>query len=172
MRPLSFRSVISIVSLTAAWCALWGEVSAANVLSGVLLATAFVLSGMGTPGRGRVRVVPLAKFMGLATFDLVSSTVNVGREILTPVDSTDESIIAVPLPVETRSHFLLLIVAVTVTPGTAVVDADADTGTLYLHLLHDNRRAEVVAHVTRLAELACQALPVTTPVNRDEGVAS
>ena len=85
---------------------------------------------------------------------------SVALEVLTPTDRTDEAIVAVPLPTESRRHLLLLIVAVTVTPGTAVIDADPDTGTLYLHLLHSDRRDATVAHVEELAELACKALPV------------
>ena len=34
-----------------------------------------------------------------------------------------------------------------------------DTGTLYLHLLHSDRRESVTEHVRELAELACRALP-------------
>jgi multicomponent Na+:H+ antiporter subunit E len=86
--------------------------------------------------------------------------VSVAWEILTPTDYTDEAIIAVDTQVESRSHLLMLVVAITVTPGTAVVDTDADTGRLYLHLLHAEKADAIVAHVQRLADLACRALPV------------
>ena len=105
------------------------------------------------------------RFIGLVAVDLVVSTFTVAREILTPTDYTDEAIIAVPVPGETRSHLLMLIVAVTVTPGTAVVDTDPDTGTLYLHLLHADRSEQTTAHVTELAQLACRALPVPSDHN-------
>lgn len=162
------RRVVAVVALVLAWCALWGEVSVANVLSGTVLAVAVTLSGLGTEGRGGVRLRPLARLIGLVAVDLVKSTVTVAQEILTPTDYTDEAIIAVRVPGESRSHLLVLIVAVTVTPGTAVVDADPDDGILYLHLLHADRREATTAHVIELAELACQALPVrstddTTP---------
>lgn len=153
------RRFITVVVLVLAWCALWGEVSAANVLSGTVVAVAVSLSGLGTAGRGGVRLRPLARFIGLVAVDLVISTVVVAREILTPTDSTDEAIIAVQVPGDTRSHLLLLIVAVTVTPGTAVVDADPDRGVVYLHLLHADRRPAAAAHVQELAALACMALP-------------
>ena len=167
LRP---RRVLTVFGLVFAWCALWGGPSGANVMSGILVAVAASGSAVGTGGRGRVRFRPLAEFIGVVLVDLVKSTVAVAVEVLTPTDYTEEAIIAVRVPGETRSHLLLLIVAVTVTPGTAVVDADPDTGTLYLHLLHADRRDETEAHVVRLAELACAALPVET-TRHAEGVA-
>ena len=162
-RLMTTRRVITIGALTFAWCALWGEVTVANVASGVVLAALVVGIGVGTPGIGRVRLRPLLRFAALVGADLLRSTISVSREILTPTDYTDEAIVAVRVPADARTHLLLLVVAVTVTPGTAVVDTDPDTGTLYLHLLHAEQRESTVAHVRTLAELACAALPTEEP---------
>jgi multicomponent Na+:H+ antiporter subunit E len=159
-RFLGVRRLLVVGLLTLAWCALWGRISIANVLSGLVLAVTITAVGVATDYTGGVRFVPLLRFAAMAGIDLVRSTVNVAIEILTPTDYTEESIIAVELPREARHHLLLLIVAVTVTPGTAVVDADPDTGTLYLHLLHHERRDETASHVRELADLACQAFPM------------
>lgn len=148
--------------VTAAWCALWADLSFANVVSGVLVGVAITSAGIGTEVRGSVRVVPLVHLGWLVLLDLIASTASVAREVLTPTDHTDEGIIAVRLPVDSRRHLLLLTVAITVTPGTAVVDVDPDTSTFYLHLLHIDRRDEVAAHAIELAELACRGLPTTT----------
>lgn len=155
------RRLATIVALTLVWCGLWGSISSANVLTGAAIAVAINASGVGTPGTGGIRPWPLLRLVGVVAVDLVKSTVNVAAEIITPIDSTDESIVAVEVSVPTKDHLLLLVIAVTLTPGTAVVDADPETGTMYLHLLHDKRRDETVAHVHQLAELACQALPTT-----------
>ena len=158
---LTVRRLVTLAMLVLAWCALWGEITAANLLSGVAVGLLVTVLGIGTPGGGGLRLKPLLHFTALVLWDLVVSTVAVAREILTPIDYTEEAIIAVRVPADTRSHLLLLIVAITVTPGTAVVDADPDTGTLYLHLLHNDRRDAVTDHVRELAELACRALPST-----------
>lgn len=155
------RRLATIAALTLVWCGLWGNISIANVLSGAAIAVAINASGVGTPGTGGIRLWPLLRLVGVVAVDLVKSTVNVAAEIITPIDSTDESIVAVEVSVPTKDHLLLLVIAVTLTPGTAVVDADPETGTMYLHLLHDKRRDETVAHVHQLAELACEALPTT-----------
>ena len=154
------RRVVTLALLVAAWCALWGSVSVANVLAGALAAVTVTIVAGIQPGHGRVRVVPALQFVWLVAIDLVVSTVNVAWEILTPTDHSDEAIIAVDTPSETRAHLLGLVVAITVPPGTAVVDSDIETGRLYLHLLHADKADEITAHVKRLADLAGRALPV------------
>lgn len=159
--PFSIRRLLTVVMLTLAWCALWGSLSFANIVSGAVVG--FLVSGrlVGTDGTGWVRPGPLLHFGALVAVDLAQSTVSVAREILTPTDYTEEGIVAVDMPPGTRAHLLLMIVAVTVTPGTAVVDADPDTGRMYLHLLHLDRAEATVEHVLELAELACRALPMS-----------
>ena len=161
-RLFTGRGVAMILVLTAVWCALWQTISAANITAGIVLSTAVLATGVGTPTTGAIRLGPMLRLLWVVFIDLVTSTVDVAREILTPTDYTDEAIIAVEIPREGRHHFLLLIIAVTLTPGTAVVDADPDSGTLYLHLLHAERRDDVVEHVQQLTELACRALPIPT----------
>jgi len=157
---LAPRRLLTIVLLVGAWCALWGDVSIANVASGTLVAVAATVFSGVDRHVGGLRIVALLHFVWLVAVDLVVSTAQVAWEILTPTDYTDEAIIAVDTSVEARSHFLLLVVAITVTPGTAVVDTDADTGRLYLHVLHAEKSDEIRQHVRQLAELACRALPV------------
>lgn len=157
---LTMRRLLTLLGLAAAWCALWQTISFANIAGGLVIATLITGMGVGTETRGSVRLAPLLKLAGIIFADLVSSTVNVATEVLTPTDYTDESIIAVHLPAHAKDHMLLLVLAITLTPGTAVVDTDPDESTIYLHLLHDSRRDETIAHAERLAELANEALPV------------
>ncbi len=161
---LTPRRLLTIAVLVGAWCALWGTVSVANVLSGTLVAVAATLFAGVDRNAGGLRILALLHFVWLVAVDLVVSTVNVAWEILTPTDYTDEAIIAVDTNIEARSHFLMLVVAITVTPGTAVIDSDADTGRLYLHLLHAEKAPEIELHVQHLAALACRALPVNEEV--------
>jgi multicomponent Na+:H+ antiporter subunit E len=157
---LTLRRLATLALLVIAWCALWGSVSVANVLSGTLIAVAATLFSGVDRNAGGLRIVPLLHFVWLVVVDLVVSTVQVAWEILTPTDYTDEAIIAVDTHIEARSHFLMLVVAITVTPGTAVIDSDADTGRLYLHVLHADKAPEIEQHVRKLVDLACRALPV------------
>ena len=156
---MNYRSTVVVVALVAAWCALWESVSFANVLSGLVVSVpAVIFAGSHTNGPS-IRLVPAVKLIWLVAFDLVKSTFLVVWEILTPIDYTDETIIAVDTQIEARSHLLLLVVAITLTPGPASVDTDPDTGRRYSHLLHADAEPEVIEHVRRLAELSCEAFP-------------
>jgi len=150
VKRLSTRRAATVVALVLAWCALWGEITIANLLAGLFVSCAVMASGVGTANGGSFRLVPLIRLAGIIAVDLVVSTIGVAQEIIIPADQTNEAIIAVTVGREARKHFLLLVVAITVTPGTAVVDADPDTGTLYLHLLHAERRDAVADHVRQL----------------------
>jgi multicomponent Na+:H+ antiporter subunit E len=162
--------VLTVVVLTLVWCGLWGELTVANIVGGVLLAVAITAAGVGLPGDGGVKLVPLTKLTGLVLVDLVRSTISVAKEILTPRQLADEAIIAVKAPAGSGQHLLLLIVLITLTPGTAVVDTSPDTGSdsgadatvFYLHLLYGGDAEQTRRHVAKLADLACQALPTSS----------
>lgn len=160
MKPqIRIRHVLTGVLLVAAWCALWGSFSIANLASGAVIAAIVLGAGIGGECRGGVRLVPLLRLGGIVFVDLVRSTVSVASSVLSPEDRVDEAIIAVELPAAARRHLLLMVCAVTLTPGTAVVDADPDNGTLYLHVLHADQVDEIRRHVEQVAELADEALP-------------
>ena len=158
---MSINRIATVVLLVAAWCALWGDLSVANVVSG--LAVAAVALAVGTSAPRRFRLVPLLRFAASVLLDLVVSTAVLAWEIVTPHNRIDEAIVAVPLPESARDHVLLLSIAIGVTPGTAVADVDADRKTLYVHVLHGEHRERVAEHARALAELACAALPARKP---------
>lgn len=158
------RSALLGLSVTAAWCALWRDVSLANLLGGACVAALVGATGGLRGAGGPVRWRPLGRLAVIVLWDLVISTIGVAREILRPAGA-EEAICAIELPTEARRHLLMLVVAITVTPGTAVVDADPATGTLYVHLLDASRLPATRDHVERLAELSIAALPARPRVS-------
>ncbi|MFN3256051.1 MAG: Na+/H+ antiporter subunit E [Ilumatobacter sp.] len=170
-RTVTVRRAITVVLLTAAWCALWRAFSVANVASGLLVSSASLAVGVRSDTRGGVRILPLLRLLWLVSVDLVASTVTVVREVLTPTDHTDEAIVAVPIPKGSEHHLLLLFVAITVTPGTAVVASESDATIIYLHVLHADRVDSVIEHVRTIAEVANRALPHAqgAPADFDDG---
>ncbi len=161
-RPTA-RHLVLVALLVAAWCALWGEISAANVLSGLVVATGIVALGLrnrtfGDATAGRIRLGPLVRLGLVVAVDLARSTVTVAREVVTGGQG-DEAVIAINVPPAARRHYLVLVVGITVSPGTAVVDADPDNDVVYVHLLQASARAEVEAHVRLMVELASAAFP-------------
>lgn len=153
------RRLVTLILLVVVWCGLWGSFTIANIAAGIAVGVVALIAGLGGTGRGGIRPWPLLKFSALVGVDMVTSTLAVMREVLTPTDYTEEAIIGVDLPAGAEQHLLLLYVAITVTPGTAVVAADVDGTRVYLHVLHVDKRAQIEEHVIEIAELAVQALP-------------
>ena len=162
--PGTPRGVVTTVGLVLVWCGLWGSVSIANLASGLALSVVVLAADRGPTARQVIRFRPLLRFAWLVLGDLARSTVNVAIEIATPNDGTEEVIVAVDLPETGSEHLLLLSASITLSPGTAVVDVDRSSGRYYIHLLHSRLSSETVAHARKLAELACEALPTSSPM--------
>lgn len=151
--------VVAVPSVVFMWCALWRDVSVANVASGLLVALVIVLGRPPVAPRRRIRPVAALGFVALVAWDLIRSTATVVAEILTPTDRTSERLLPVHLAAEHAHVQHLVLVAVTLTPGTAVVESDTTSRMLLLHLLHGTRAPATAAHVSRLARRAAAAFP-------------
>ena len=99
MRPrIRIRHVLTGLLLIAAWCALWGSFSIANLASGSVIAALVLGTGIGSECRGGVRLGPLLRLGGVVFVDLVRSTASVAGSVFSPDNRVDEAIIAVKLP--------------------------------------------------------------------------
>ena len=155
---------MTAAGLVMVWCGLWGSVSIANLASGLALSVVVLATDRGPTARHVIRFWPLLRFAWLVLVDLARSTINVAIEIATPNDGTEEVIVAVDLPATGSEHMLLLSASITLSPGTAVVDVDRSSGRYYIHLLHGSLSESTVAHAHKLAKLACEALPTSSPM--------
>ena len=122
--------------LTAVWVLLWGDISLANVVNGVIVAVAVttLLPLPATPFNGRFRPLGLlwlvVRFLG----DVVVASVEVAWLALRG-RKPDGAVIRVQL----RSHsdiYLTMTAGMTsLIPGSIVIEAHRLTGTLYIHNL-------------------------------------
>lgn len=155
----SFGAVPYGLWLVAVWVALWGSVSAANVLTGALVAVALVASfpRRGAPGVTPVR--PLATVRLLAYFlrMLVEASLAVAWEVVTPTIRVNEGIVAVPVLGVSDPLVTVVANAVSLTPGTLTLEVDRHPTVLYVHVLHLSDPDSVRRDVQRLEELVIRA---------------
>lgn len=160
------RSIVAIVpwvALVAAWVALWGEVTLASVLGGVVVAViAVVVSGGPRPGPSHLRPVAALRFLVVVAWSLVKATSLVAWEVITPRNRIVEGIIAVPLPGASPMVQLLVTNAIGLTPGTIVVEVDEDPCVLFVHVLHLHDVERVRAELVELGALAMSAFGAPT----------
>lgn len=123
--------------LAVVWVLLWGDLSVANVLAGLLLGYLVTHGLRMTPidFHGRVHPAALAHLVGRFLLDLVVASVQVSLLALRPRHVPRGAVIGVQL----RSHSDLYLTMVgdlcSLVPGSLVVEAHRVTGKLYLHVL-------------------------------------
>ena len=134
-----------IAWLTLVWVLLWGDLSVANVVAGVAVATLVVVVFPLPPLRMHLRVRPMrllwliVHFLGsvvVATAQVAWTTLRFGR---TPRNAV------IRVTLLTSSDFVLTVVAelTSLVPGSIVLEANRASHTLFIHVLDVNDTADV-----------------------------
>jgi multicomponent Na+:H+ antiporter subunit E len=158
VRPSRLRAVQpwALVWLTVVWVALWGDLSVANVVSGLLLGLLVCLVFSLPPVRMSLRIRPVGLAVLVLRFavDVVVASVQVARVVLRPRRPLYNSVVEVDL--RTTSDFVLTLVAemTSLVPGSIVVEARRSSYSLFLHVLDTPDRA--AAERMREATLALE----------------
>ncbi|MEO5724683.1 MAG: Na+/H+ antiporter subunit E, partial [Ilumatobacteraceae bacterium] len=161
IRPIRF------VFLVAVWLLLWGHVSAANVLSGILVVAAigilFPTSPPPTDAEAapwqRVRVRPVAnlRLFAVVGWQLVLSNLVLAREIITPGSQIRTGVVACRLRNDSEWVIALVSNIVSLTPGTMPVHVQRDPPLIHVHVLHLTSPLTVRRDVARIEALATLA---------------
>ena len=138
--------IVAVVWLTLVWVGLWGTLTIANVLAGLVIAL-LVVRGLPMPAidyHGHVRPGRLLVLIVRVAVDLVVASTQVALLALgrrTP----QSAVIRVPLRSHSDLYLTLTAQIVSLVPGTVVVEAHRVSGTLYVHVL-DVARTGVEEH--------------------------
>jgi multicomponent Na+:H+ antiporter subunit E len=144
-RPFRGLQLSAVVWLTVVWVGLWGDVSAANILGGLVVAVLVCLTFPLPRLRMRlhIRPIPLARLLLHFLVDVVAASAQVAWTTLQFHRRPRNAVIEVDL--RTASDFVLTVVAemVSLVPGSLVVEARRSTHTLFLHVLDAGDQAGV-----------------------------
>lgn len=161
----TMRLPFVVLWLATLWVALWAEVSFGNIVGGLLVGLGVALvarpPGRIPPEKPSFRPLHAMAYGIYFLYELVTSTLVVAWEILTPTSRLRRSIIAVPLHTTEEGLITLVANSITLTPGTAAVDlyehSDGSPPTLYIHVLHSHDVERVRRDVLRLERRATKA---------------
>ncbi|MFG1883100.1 Na+/H+ antiporter subunit E [Micromonospora sp. NPDC049102] len=131
--------------LVLVWNLLWGDITLANIIGGLLVGGA-VLLFFPLPSvtfAGRLRPVALLAFAGRFVVELVTASLHVARIAVQPGYRPRGAIIAVQLRVRTDLNLALTAEAVSLVPGTLILELDRESATLYLHVLDTHGPADL-----------------------------
>lgn len=135
-----------LIWLVIVWILLWGEVSVANVLSGLVVSILIVVgSGIGSPSktepddRARVSPIHLALFAFFVLAKLVQSNLALARVVMIPGNRIRSGVLAIELRSDQPLVMITVANVITLTPGTMTLESKGSPATLYVNVLqlHD-----------------------------------
>ena len=131
------RRSAAVLWLTTVWVLLWGTVSVANVLGGLVVAVV-VTALLPMPPiefNGRVHLGALVHLVLRFVKDLVVASAQVTAVAMRPGRMPRGAVIAVQLRSHSDLYLTLTATLCSLVPGSIVVEAHRLTGRLYVHVL-------------------------------------
>lgn len=134
-----------LIGLTIVWVLLWGGLTVANVVSGLVVAVVVTLVFPLPPivFAGRVRPRGLAVLVGWFVVELVVASVQVAGQALRIGRPPMNAVIEVDLRSHSDLYLTLTAELLSLVPGSLVVEVRRSTSTLFLHVLGVRSAADV-----------------------------
>lgn len=153
-----------LVWLVILWLLLWDDLSIANVVSGALVGIA-VLTFAHLPRVrhaddehvARVNVLRSVGFACYVLYKLVEANFVLAWEIVTPRNSINTGVVAVPLRTESSTAMMVIANVITLTPGTMTIEVAGSPPVIYVNVLHLDDIERVRRDLLRLEELSVRA---------------
>ncbi|MBQ1024818.1 Na+/H+ antiporter subunit E [Micromonospora sp. C95] len=139
------NQAIAVTALVAVWVLLWGTLSWANIIGGLVVAVVLLAVFPLPPVTfaGRIHPLPMLRFWLHFLRDLVVASAQVAWLAMRVGHPPRSAIIAARLRVNTDLNLTLTAEALSLLPGSLILEADRRTGTLYVHVLGVTDKAEV-----------------------------
>ncbi|WP_454196260.1 Na+/H+ antiporter subunit E [Nocardia sp. Marseille-Q1738] len=126
-----------LIWLSLVWIALWGDLSVANLLGGLVVAALIMvaLPLPRVPVAGRLRLLPLFELLVVSAFYALESSLQVAWFAIRPVPTPVSGVLRVYSG--TRSDLVLGLWAdlLNLIPGTMVLEIDRRRCVVYVHVL-------------------------------------
>ena len=158
------RIVGRIALLVVLWLLAWGEVSVANVTSGVAVAIALLVAfppGPRASGRLRFSAIGAGRLAVYVLVQLVNSNVVMARQILRRRPEARPGVLAHRLGQPSEQVVTVMTSVIALSPGTMTADVDRESKTIYVHFFHLRDANEARASLNRLEDLVVNAIAAT-----------
>jgi multicomponent Na+:H+ antiporter subunit E len=150
-----------VVPLVALWLLAWGEVTVANVASGVAVAAALLVAfpvNRGADQHLRLNPWGATRLAGYVVGQLVTSNVVMTREILRRHAKFSPGVLAHRLRAPSEEVVTIMTSVIALSPGSMTVDVDRGSTTIYVHFLFLRDIESARASLNRLERLASRAI--------------
>ncbi|GGY36166.1 monovalent cation/H+ antiporter subunit E [Bacterioplanes sanyensis] len=128
---------------------LLNDFSAGHIVLGGLLAwgIALVASPFTSAQTKVVRPLLIPVYFAVLLWDILISNLDVARRVMGPNRSLRPGFVALPLDITGDFPQTALASTISLTPGTVSVDLSSDRRWLYIHVLHLDDEAELIASI-------------------------
>ena len=155
------RPVGRVFLLMALWLLAWGQITVANIISGIVVATALLIAFPTAHPLGRhrrLRLAGAARLFGYVLAQLVTSNLVMTREVLRRRPTARPGVLAHRLLQPSEEVITIMTSVIALSPGTMAVDVDQESTTVYVHflLLEDIEAAR--ASLSRLERLVVHTI--------------
>jgi multicomponent Na+:H+ antiporter subunit E len=150
-----------IALLVVLWLLAWGQITLANVVSGVAVAGLLLVAfppARRASGGVRFSIVGAGRLAAYVVVQLVNSNVVMAGQILGRRSQVPAGVLAYRLRRPSEEVVTVMTSVISLSPGTMTVDVDPDSTAIYVHffLLRDIDAAR--AGLRRLEDLAVNAI--------------
>jgi multicomponent Na+:H+ antiporter subunit E len=141
--------------LTLVWMLLWGNVSAANVVSGLVVALVItlLLPLPQVPIEGRLHPLSLLWFVVLMAYYLVLSSVQVAWLAIRPGPPPQTAVLRAHLAIKSDLVLALAVNAINLIPGSIVLEIDQTRRMIYVHVIDVGSEASVQRFYRQIADV-------------------
>ena len=153
--------------LLALWLLAWGEISVANVVSGIALIVVLMFAFPSPRDRSsRVHPIAMVRLVVYVLGQLVVSNWLVAREIVSPRSRVQTGVVAHRVEQSSDLTLTLMSNILALAPGTMPVDVTHDPPTLYVHFLLLSDVEDARRRMSRLETLVVAAVG-TRPATKE-----
>jgi multicomponent Na+:H+ antiporter subunit E len=123
--------------LMLVWVLLWGKVSAANIVGGLVIALLItvLLPLPAVPVEGRVHPLSLMRLTFVVAYQLVLSSVQVAWLAIKPGPPPTSAVLRAHMAIKSDLVLALAVNILTVIPGSMVLEVDQERRMLYVHVI-------------------------------------
>ncbi|WP_127782244.1 Na+/H+ antiporter subunit E [Rhodococcus sp. X156] len=137
LRRNSLHGAAVVAWLASVWVLLWGNISAANILGGIVVAIVIrtLLPLPPVPVESRVHLWALVKLVAHVVWDLVVSSTQVALLAIRPGPPPRSAVVRTHMRVESELVLALTVTTLTLVPGSIVMEIDRTNRVIYSHVL-------------------------------------
>jgi multicomponent Na+:H+ antiporter subunit E len=136
MRKVTLR-IWTLCWLTLVWILLWGNISAANIVGGLVVALVItlLLPLPRVPVEGKIRPLALLRLVLYVAYSLVLSSFQVAWLAIKPGPPPATAVLRAHLAIKSDLVLALSVGVITLIPGSVVLEIDQTRRLIYVHVI-------------------------------------